>query len=135
MQISDILLIVFGIIILILLPKVFKTLSFKNSISIDSFSNLKCKEKPKLGILFYWFGITPSFPPGFYEKCFKELYKLDKSSYPLGEEVYAFAFEKFTGCSPFQFRWWGWVILTVTIILLIVFNLDYSCDKINYLNQ
>ena len=135
MQISDILLIVFGIIILILLPKVFKTLSFKNPISVDNFSNLKCKEKPELGILFYWFGITPSFPPGFYNKCYNKLYKLDKKNPPLGEEVYAFAFEKFTGCSPFQFRWWGWVILTATIILLIVFNLDYSCDKINCLNN
>jgi hypothetical protein len=135
MQISDIILLVFGIIILLLLPKVLKSLSFKNPISVDSFSNLKCKEKPELGVLFYWFGITPSFPPGFYKKCFKELYKLDKSRHPLSEEVYAFAFEKFTGYSPFQFRSWGWVVLTTTIILLIVFNLDYSCDKINCLNK
>ena len=127
MQISDILLIVFGIIILILLPKVFKNLSFKNPISVDSFSNLKCKEKPELGILFYWFGITPSFPPGFYKKCFKELYKLDKKNPPRGEEVYAFAFEKYTGENIFKFRALGWVILIPIIVTIIAFLIP--CNK------
>ena len=127
MQISDILSIVFGIIILILLPKVFKTLSFKNPISVDNFSNLKCKEKPELGILFYWFGITPSFPPGFYNKCYNELYKLNKKKPPLGEEVYAFAFEKYTGYDIFKFRALGWLILIPTIVTIVAFLIP--CNK------
>ena len=127
MTIHIILTIFFGSIILILLPFIFKTLNFKNSVSVNDFSNLKFKEKPKLGVGFYWFAFSPKIPNNFYNKCYNELYKLDKKNPPRGEEVYAFAFEKYTGENIFKFRALGWVILIPIIVTIIAFLIP--CDK------
>ena len=96
-------------------------LNFNNSVSVNNFSKLKCKTKPKLGVGFYWFALSPKIPDDFYNKCYDELYKLDKKHPPLGEEVYAFAFEKYTGYNIFKFRALGWLILIPTIVTIIAF--------------
>ena len=77
MNIHTILAIFFGIIILILIPFIIKTLNFNNPISVNDFSKLKCKVKPKLGIGFHYFALSPNIPDDFYNKCYKELYYSD----------------------------------------------------------
>lgn len=127
MNIHTIIAIFFGIIILILIPFIIKSLNFKNSVSVNDFSKLKCKVKPKLGIGFHYFALSPNIPDDFYDKCYKELYKLNKKNHPIGEEIYAFVFEKYTGYNIFKFRALGWLILIPTIVTIIAFLIP--CNK------
>ena len=97
--------------------------------SVDEFSDLKApKFKPSIWFKLFPGPLTVKIPNEFMEECAVELNKIS-GGYFLGEDLYAFAYEKYTGKDIFDIGRFVPILIIIGLIIsfIIILIINKNC--------